>query len=143
MINMLLQVNGDTLFVTSNFKEFRLESSANGIWDEQNAVASTAVCREVFFHFVFALENTCVCIIPVYNHRPFFKTECVIRLLSICCGLRACMCHHFSINTPFSVELNWVMIMKRNSSCYLQSSSLFFDFVPFFAVEMFVPRRGS
>ena len=44
MINMLLQVNGDTLFVTSNFKEFRLESSTNGIWDERNAVASTAVC---------------------------------------------------------------------------------------------------
>lgn len=38
----LNEVNGDTLFVTSNFKEFRLESSANGIWDERNAVASTA-----------------------------------------------------------------------------------------------------
>uniref|UniRef100_A0A803LQT6 MINDY deubiquitinase domain-containing protein n=1 Tax=Chenopodium quinoa TaxID=63459 RepID=A0A803LQT6_CHEQI len=38
----LNEVNGDTLFMTSNFKEFRLESSSNGTWDQQNAVANTA-----------------------------------------------------------------------------------------------------
>ncbi|XP_057523560.1 uncharacterized protein LOC130803471 isoform X1 [Amaranthus tricolor] len=38
----LNEVNGDTLFMTSNFKEFKLESSSNGTWDQQNAVASTA-----------------------------------------------------------------------------------------------------
>ena len=44
----LLQVNGDTLFMTSNFKEFKLESSSNGTWDQQNAVASTAVCASIY-----------------------------------------------------------------------------------------------
>lgn len=38
----LNEVNGDTLFMTSSFKEFRLESSSNVTWDEQNALASTA-----------------------------------------------------------------------------------------------------
>lgn len=38
----LNEVNGDTLFMTSNFKIFRPESSSNGTWDQQNAVASTA-----------------------------------------------------------------------------------------------------
>ncbi|XP_021754071.1 ubiquitin carboxyl-terminal hydrolase MINDY-1-like [Chenopodium quinoa] len=38
----LNEINGDTLFMTSNFKEFRLESSSNGTWDQQNAVANTA-----------------------------------------------------------------------------------------------------
>ncbi|KAJ8426691.1 hypothetical protein Cgig2_016841 [Carnegiea gigantea] len=38
----LNEVNGDTLFMTSSFKEFRLESSSNATWDEQNALASTA-----------------------------------------------------------------------------------------------------
>ncbi|KAJ8449323.1 hypothetical protein Cgig2_002455 [Carnegiea gigantea] len=51
----LNEVNGDTLFVTSNFKEFRLESSANGIWDERNAVAITAVCRE---DYLASIDNS-------------------------------------------------------------------------------------
>lgn len=38
------QVNGDTLFMTGNFKEFNVENQSNSVWDEQNAVASTAVC---------------------------------------------------------------------------------------------------
>ncbi|GMH28884.1 hypothetical protein Nepgr_030727 [Nepenthes gracilis] len=38
----LNEVNGDTLFMTSNFKEFKLGTHDNGSWDEQNAVASTA-----------------------------------------------------------------------------------------------------
>ncbi|OVA00154.1 Protein of unknown function DUF544 [Macleaya cordata] len=37
----LNEVNGDTVFMTSDFEEFRLESHPNGAWDEQNAVAST------------------------------------------------------------------------------------------------------
>ncbi|KAK9698644.1 hypothetical protein RND81_08G120300 [Saponaria officinalis] len=38
----LNEVNGDTLFMTCNFKEFRMDSSTNGTWDQQNAVANTA-----------------------------------------------------------------------------------------------------
>lgn len=42
------QVNGNTLFMTGSFKEFKVESRANDNWDEHNAVASTAVCLFVF-----------------------------------------------------------------------------------------------
>ncbi|XWS48995.1 hypothetical protein CRYUN_Cryun13aG0125500 [Craigia yunnanensis] len=46
----LNEVNGDTLFMTGNSKEFKVDSHATGTWDEQNAIASTAVrislCRE-------------------------------------------------------------------------------------------------
>ncbi|KAJ4832242.1 hypothetical protein Tsubulata_002005, partial [Turnera subulata] len=38
----LNEVNGDTLFMTGNFREFKVESHANETWDEHNAVASTA-----------------------------------------------------------------------------------------------------
>ncbi|KAK9277291.1 hypothetical protein L1049_006831 [Liquidambar formosana] len=39
----LNEVNGDTLFMTGNFKEFKVEEShANESWNEQNAMASTA-----------------------------------------------------------------------------------------------------
>ncbi|KAJ4712926.1 protein FAM63A-like [Melia azedarach] len=38
----LNEVNGDTLFMTSNFKEFKVESHANDSWDEHGAMASTA-----------------------------------------------------------------------------------------------------
>ncbi|XP_057487035.1 uncharacterized protein LOC130773120 isoform X1 [Actinidia eriantha] len=38
----LNEVNGDTLFMTGNFKEFKVESRINDTWDEQNAMASTA-----------------------------------------------------------------------------------------------------
>eukprot|EP00258_Populus_trichocarpa_P014458 XP_006368742.2 ubiquitin carboxyl-terminal hydrolase MINDY-2 isoform X2 [Populus trichocarpa] len=38
----LNEVNGDTLFMTGNFKEFRVESHSNDPWDEHNAVTSTA-----------------------------------------------------------------------------------------------------
>ncbi|KAF2298897.1 hypothetical protein GH714_028962 [Hevea brasiliensis] len=38
----LNEVNGDTLFMTGNFKEFKAESHANDTWDEHNAMASTA-----------------------------------------------------------------------------------------------------
>ncbi|GAY43376.1 hypothetical protein CUMW_073990 [Citrus unshiu] len=40
----LNEVNGDTLFMTSNFNEFKVESHANDSWDEHGAMASTAVC---------------------------------------------------------------------------------------------------
>lgn len=30
--------------MTSNFKEFKVESPSNESWDEQNAMTSTAVC---------------------------------------------------------------------------------------------------
>ncbi|CAN1332774.1 Ubiquitin carboxyl-terminal hydrolase MINDY-1 [Linum perenne] len=40
----LNQVNGDTLFMTYNFREFKVESPSNETWDEQNVMASTAVC---------------------------------------------------------------------------------------------------
>ncbi|XVF10704.1 hypothetical protein REPUB_Repub07fG0205400 [Reevesia pubescens] len=38
----LNEVNGDTLFMTGNFKEFKVDSHASGTWDQQNAMASTA-----------------------------------------------------------------------------------------------------
>lgn len=41
------QVNGDTAFMTSTFKDFKIDSntsSATGTWDERNAVTNTAVC---------------------------------------------------------------------------------------------------
>ncbi|CAN6580759.1 unnamed protein product [Malus baccata var. baccata] len=38
----LNEVNGDTLFMTGNFKEFKVESHTNDTWDENNAVTSTA-----------------------------------------------------------------------------------------------------
>ncbi|XP_028762771.1 ubiquitin carboxyl-terminal hydrolase MINDY-1 [Neltuma alba] len=38
----LNEVNGDTLFMTGNFKEFKVESQDNNPWDEHNAVTSTA-----------------------------------------------------------------------------------------------------
>ncbi|KAK7307825.1 hypothetical protein VNO77_41231 [Canavalia gladiata] len=38
----LNEVNGDTLFMTSNFKEFKVESHENSTWDENNALTSTA-----------------------------------------------------------------------------------------------------
>ncbi|KAE8728043.1 putative homeobox protein knotted-1 [Hibiscus syriacus] len=38
----LNEVNGDTLFMTGNFKEFKVDSHTNGSWDEQNAFASTS-----------------------------------------------------------------------------------------------------
>ncbi|KAL7167392.1 hypothetical protein ACSBR2_037955 [Camellia fascicularis] len=38
----LNEVNGDTLFMTGNFKEFKVENHANNTWDEQNAMVNTA-----------------------------------------------------------------------------------------------------
>ncbi|XP_068306001.1 uncharacterized protein [Pyrus communis] len=38
----LNEVNGNTLFMTGNFKEFKVESRTNDTWDENNAVTSTA-----------------------------------------------------------------------------------------------------
>ncbi|XP_068636289.1 uncharacterized protein [Aristolochia californica] len=38
----LNEVNGDTMFMTGNFREFSAENQASSTWDEQNAVASTA-----------------------------------------------------------------------------------------------------
>ncbi|KAL9387138.1 hypothetical protein Peur_020262 [Populus x canadensis] len=38
----LNEVNGDTLFMTGNFKEFKAKSHTNDPWDEQNAMSSTA-----------------------------------------------------------------------------------------------------
>ncbi|BBH03283.1 Protein of unknown function D [Prunus dulcis] len=38
----LNEVNGDTLFMTGHFKEFKVENHANDTWDENNAVTTTA-----------------------------------------------------------------------------------------------------
>ncbi|KAK4769449.1 hypothetical protein SAY86_027599 [Trapa natans] len=38
----LNEVNGDTLFMTGNFKEFNVENQSSGTWDEHNAVPNTA-----------------------------------------------------------------------------------------------------
>ncbi|KAH7549506.1 hypothetical protein JRO89_XS13G0042200 [Xanthoceras sorbifolium] len=42
MIGNYTDVNGDTLFMTSNFKEFKLESHTNDTWDEHGVMTSTA-----------------------------------------------------------------------------------------------------
>ncbi|XP_049377115.1 uncharacterized protein LOC125841970 [Solanum stenotomum] len=36
------EVNGNTIYVTSNFKEFKVEDNANTTWDQQSAMDSTA-----------------------------------------------------------------------------------------------------
>ncbi|KAK6137602.1 hypothetical protein DH2020_028659 [Rehmannia glutinosa] len=38
----LNEVNGDTVYMTSNFKEFKMDDHSNSTWDEQNVMASTA-----------------------------------------------------------------------------------------------------
>lgn len=38
----LNEVNGDTVYMTGSFKEFKVENQGSNTWDEQNAVASTA-----------------------------------------------------------------------------------------------------
>ncbi|XP_065858130.1 uncharacterized protein [Euphorbia lathyris] len=38
----LNEVNGDTLFMTGNFKEFKVENHGNDAWDEHNAMTNTA-----------------------------------------------------------------------------------------------------
>ncbi|CAK9188622.1 unnamed protein product [Ilex paraguariensis] len=38
----LNEVNGDTLYMTGNFKEFKIENHADNPWDEQSALANTA-----------------------------------------------------------------------------------------------------
>ncbi|GMN32411.1 hypothetical protein TIFTF001_003666 [Ficus carica] len=38
----LNEVNGDTLFMTGNFKEFKVENHNSDTWDEHNAMTSTA-----------------------------------------------------------------------------------------------------
>jgi hypothetical protein len=38
----LNEVNGDTVFMTSNFKEFKVETQSDQTWDENNAMTSTA-----------------------------------------------------------------------------------------------------
>lgn len=49
------QVNGNTVFMTGGFKEFKVEENhANNTWDEQNAMATTAVrSSSLCFNFVF------------------------------------------------------------------------------------------
>ncbi|KAL2514192.1 hypothetical protein Fot_28163 [Forsythia ovata] len=36
------EVNGDTVYMTGNFKEFKVEDHFNSTWHEQNAIDSTA-----------------------------------------------------------------------------------------------------
>uniref|UniRef100_M1C2T5 MINDY deubiquitinase domain-containing protein n=1 Tax=Solanum tuberosum TaxID=4113 RepID=M1C2T5_SOLTU len=49
------EVNGNTIYVTSNFKEFKVEDNANTTWDQQSAMDSTAhqsnpiICRLKLF----------------------------------------------------------------------------------------------
>ncbi|KAH6778974.1 hypothetical protein C2S52_010211 [Perilla frutescens var. hirtella] len=38
----LNEVNGDTVYMTGNFKKFKVDDHSNSTWDEQNALASTA-----------------------------------------------------------------------------------------------------
>ncbi|XP_073298805.1 uncharacterized protein [Primulina huaijiensis] len=38
----LNEVNGDTVFMMGNFKVFKMDDNSNSIWDEQNAMSTTA-----------------------------------------------------------------------------------------------------
>ncbi|XP_073147622.1 uncharacterized protein [Henckelia pumila] len=38
----LNEVNGDTVFMTGNFKVFKMDDNSNSTWDEQNAMSTTA-----------------------------------------------------------------------------------------------------
>ncbi|XP_075505837.1 uncharacterized protein LOC142542855 isoform X2 [Primulina tabacum] len=38
----LNEVNGDTVFMTGNFKVFKVDDNSNSTWDEQNAMSTTA-----------------------------------------------------------------------------------------------------
>lgn len=38
----LNEVNGDTVYMTGNFKKFKMDDPSNSTWDEQNALSSTA-----------------------------------------------------------------------------------------------------
>ncbi|KAL0324372.1 UNVERIFIED_CONTAM: Ubiquitin carboxyl-terminal hydrolase MINDY-1, partial [Sesamum calycinum] len=40
--NTMFKVNGDTVYMTGNFKEFKMEDHSSSTWDEQNVMASTA-----------------------------------------------------------------------------------------------------
>ena len=72
-----LQVNGDTLFMTGNFKEFKVEShESNTTWDEHNARTSTVIC--IYFSKVKILRSR---IIPLF----------VLNITSIVSGLS---CQH-------------------------------------------------
>lgn len=59
LIVLVFQVNGDTVFMTSNFKEFKVESHVSGSWDEQNALASTAVCVCFLYEILASAINGC------------------------------------------------------------------------------------
>lgn len=44
-------MNGDTVYVMGNFKDFKMDDHSNVTWDEQNAMTSTAVCISPFPDF--------------------------------------------------------------------------------------------
>lgn len=44
IFDFYVQVNGDTVYMTGNFKKFKMDDPSNSTWDEQNALSSTAVC---------------------------------------------------------------------------------------------------
>lgn len=50
--------------MTGNFKEFKVENHSNETWNENNALASTAVCisliSECLFHLNKCLHDTIV-----------------------------------------------------------------------------------
>lgn len=38
------KVNGDTIFMTGNFMEFKADNQVHDSWNEQSAMTNTAVC---------------------------------------------------------------------------------------------------
>lgn len=43
--------------MTGNFKEFKVENHANETWDENNALASTAVCISLLPECLFTSQQ--------------------------------------------------------------------------------------
>ncbi|KAF7127528.1 hypothetical protein RHSIM_Rhsim11G0008000 [Rhododendron simsii] len=58
----LNEVNGDTLFMTGDFKEFKVESHANTTWDPQNAMA------------IVCLVESGIELIPVYVLQDYLAS---------------------------------------------------------------------
>ncbi|KZV55865.1 hypothetical protein F511_26299 [Dorcoceras hygrometricum] len=49
----LNEVNGDTVFMTGNFKVFKMDDNSNSTWNEQNAMSTTAVWNFGIISFSF------------------------------------------------------------------------------------------
>ncbi|KAF5935495.1 hypothetical protein HYC85_026624 [Camellia sinensis] len=95
----LNEVNGDTLFMTGNFKEFKVENHANNTWDEQNAMVNTAVCSSSFIPFF----EICHC------HSCFGE----LILVYVLQEYLASMDNSADVNSSFNSDLQLAMALQQ------------------------------